>query len=326
MNPGKVSNAILKRSVLKQIKKREEYADKPAVGVDCAYIRYGRKDNPDIVSSVSCGAGEAAVASLVYKAADNIYAGGGIPVAVQCSVVMPLKFEEAGLRLIMESIEKQCEAFSMQISGGHTQVSSAVNEPVVTVTAIGFCRGRSFSAKNVKPGQDIIMTKWIGISGIRRMIAKNREEILKFYRPQVLKTAMGDESDLSVADEAKLLMDIPGVSAMHDVSEGGIFAALWDMAEAGKVGLDIDFKKIPVKQEIIEICEIFDVNPYELESSGALLVTADCGSDIIKILSQSGINAVVIGRTTGGNDRIMHNDDELRYLDTPKRDEVYRFI
>lgn len=326
MNPGKVSNSILKRSVLKQIKKREEYADKPSIGVDCAYIRHIKNEAPDIVSSVSCGAGEEMIATLVYKAANNIYAGGGIPVAAQCSIMMPLKFEEARLRTIMEAIEKQCEAFSMQISGGHTQVSSAVNEPVVTITAIGFCMERSFSAKNIKPGQDIILTKWIGIGGVRQMIAKNSEEILKFYRESVLETAMGEEADLSVAKEAMILREIPGVSAMHDVSEGGIFAALWDMADAGKVGLDIDFKKISVKQEIIEICEIFDVNPYELESSGALLVTADCGSDIIRILSEAGIKAAVIGRTTDNHDKILRNEDEVRYLDTPKRDEVYRFI
>ena len=80
------------------------------------------------------------------------------------------------------------------------------------------------------------------------------------------------------------------------------------------------------EQEIIEICEIFDVNPYELESCGALLMTADNGHDIIKILSDAGIKASVIGRTTADHNKILRNDDEVRYLDTPNRDEVYRFI
>lgn len=325
MNPGKISNAILKRSVLKQIKKREEYAEKPAVGVDCAYIRLDRKEKPAVVSAVSCASGNGMTGYPVYRAANNIYAGGGIPVAAQCCVMMPLKFDEAVLRHIMETIEMQCGAFSMQISGGHTQVSSAVNEPVVTITAIGVCKGKDFSPKNIRPGQDVILTKWIGIGGIRQIIEKNRDEILKFYQEEVIAKALGSLSDLSVAKEAQEAIKA-GVTAMHDVAEGGIFAALWDMAEAGKVGLDIDFKKIPVKQEIIEICEIFDVNPYELESSGALLMTADCGSDIIRALSAAGIRACMIGRTTANHDRILHNQDEVRYLDTPKQDEVYRFI
>ena len=225
----------------------------------------------------------------------------------------------------METLQKQCEPLCIQISGGHTQGSAAVLEPVVTVTVIGLCDGKNLSAKNIHPGQDVILTKWIGISGIRQIIAKNRPEILRFYREDVIEKAQGNAQDMSVGKEAFLAAQA-GVTGMHDVSEGGIFAALWDMAEAGKVGLDIDFKKIPVRQEIIEICEIFDVNPYELESCGALLMTADNGHDIIKILSDAGIKASVIGRTTADHNKILRNDDEVRYLDTPNRDEVYRFI
>ena len=60
-----------------------------------------------------------------------------------------------------------------------------------------------------------------------------------------------------------------GVSAMHDVTEGGVFGALWEMAEASGVGLEIDLKKIPIRQETIEICEFFNLNPYQLISSGS---------------------------------------------------------
>lgn len=325
MNPGKVSNSILKRSVLKQIKKREEYAAKPAIGVDCAYISLQKKDKPAVVSAAAAATGDIAAKNPVQRAANNIYAGGGIPVAAECTVLLPLSAEEAKLREIMETLQKQCEPLGIQISGGHTQGSAAVLEPVVTVTVIGLCDGKNLSAKNIHPGQDVILTKWIGISGIRQIIAKNRPEILRFYREDVIEKAQGNAQDLSVGEEAFLAAQA-GVTGMHDVSEGGIFAALWDMAEAGKVGLDIDFKKIPVRQEIIEICEIFDANPYELESCGALLMTADNGHDIIKILSDAGIKASVIGRTTADHNKILRNDDEVRYLDTPNRDEVYRFI
>ena len=53
-----------------------------------------------------------------------------------------------------------------------------------------------------------------------------------------------------------------GVAAIHDASQGGIFGALWDMAEASGIGLDIDLKKLPIRQDTIEISEFFDINPY----------------------------------------------------------------
>ena len=66
---------------------------------------------------------------------------------------------------------------------------------------------------------------------------------------------------ISVQSEAAVAVT-SGVSAMHDVTEGGIFGALWEMAEASGVGLEIDLKKIPIRQETVEVCEFFGVNPY----------------------------------------------------------------
>lgn len=59
---------------------------------------------------------------------------------------------------------------------------------------------------------------------------------------------------------------------MHDVSEGGVFAALWEMAEGAGVGLTIDMKKLPLRQETVEVCEFCNVNPYELRSGGSLII------------------------------------------------------
>ena len=61
---------------------------------------------------------------------------------------------------------------------------------------------------------------------------------------------------ISVQSEAAVAVT-SGVSAMHDVTEGGIFGALWEMAEASGVGLEIDLKKIPIRQETVEVCEVF---------------------------------------------------------------------
>lgn len=78
-----------------------------------------------------------------------------------------------------------------------------------------------------------------------------------------------------------------GVSAMHDVTEGGIFGALWEMAEASGVGLEIDLKKIPVRQETIEICEFFGINPYQLISSGCMLMAAEDGNLLVRELEKA---------------------------------------
>ncbi|MBP5733586.1 MAG: hydrogenase maturation factor, partial [Lachnospiraceae bacterium] len=80
----------------------------------------------------------------------------------------------------------------------------------------------------------------------------------------------------------------------------------------------VDLKKIPVRQETIEVCEVCGVNPYEMRSGGSLLVTAEDGEKVANALEAEGIPAVVIGKLTEGSDRIILNEEEVRYLDRPK--------
>ena len=319
MNPGKVSNSILDRSVLRLIKSRNSRVAKPFIGADCGSIDINEQDKR-ILCSESCGIWP------VYRAANNIYSCGGMPLAAHISVIMPRNFNEYNLKEQIRIINSQCGIFGMQISGGHTQINDMVKAPVVTVTGIGVTDSDEIvSSKNIRPGQHIVMTKWICIGVIRKLIDIKRDEMREKYTDYVIDKAYGSEEDMSVKYEAQLALKA-GIRAMHDVAEGGIFAALWDMAQAGNVGLDIDFRSIPVKQEIIELCEMYDINPYKLESDGALLIAADDADTLINLLEKEGIKAAVIGRATDNNDKVINNLDEVRYLDTPQRDEIYRFL
>ena len=103
-------------------------------------------------------------------------------------------------------------------------------------------------------------------------------------------------------------------------------AALWDIAEASGTGLKVDLRSIPVQQETIEICEIFDINPYRLISGGSLLIACDNGLDMVDALRAEGINAEIIGRLTDSNDKIIMNDGEVTYLDLPQPDEILKAL
>ena len=174
-------------------------------------------------------------------------------------------------------------------AGGHTTVCPNVNSPVVSVTAIGH---KLRTHQKAVAGQDIVMTKHIGMSGIRTVISHKRDEILNVLPEDVINKAFATDEELVIAKEAQIFIKQNIDGAMHDVSEGGIFAALWDMAEYSGTGLDIDLRHISVKQEIIEICELFNINPYILDSMGCLLMTCENGCDIVNIMKQNGIEAV----------------------------------
>ena len=168
-------------------------------------------------------------------------------------------------------------------------------------------------------------SKWIGIEGTS-IIAKEKEEELKtHFAVPFIENAKALDAYISVQSEAAVAVT-SGVSAMHDVTEGGIFGALWEMAEASGVGLEIDLKKIPIRQETVEVCEFFGVNPYLLISSGCMLMAAQDGNHLVRELEKAGIKATIIGKATAGNDRVLLNEDERRFLEPPKTDELYKVI
>ncbi len=233
----------------------------------------------------------------VYTASNNIYARGGRPQYIQCCVNLAQDMREIRLKEIMQKISADCAQLGLVVSGGHTQVEAGNTRAVVAVTAVGFTENvkepHAVGSNMAKPGDDIIMTKCIGIGGVQYIINNNREKILEKYVEDVVKRAYGNRSDLSIAKEACIAIENGAVS-LHDMSQGGVYAALWDMAEASGTGLLVDFRAIAVRQEIIEICEIFDINPYELNSCGSLLITSSDSERIIKALAEEGIDACVI--------------------------------
>ena len=342
MKTGKISESILKRSVLKYCKtKREEVVKGAAPGVDCAFFTYPDRQGRDAGSQVSdcqdkvfCAATQTvsipvirAGCYAVYAAVNAVAAGGGIPFAMQMALTLPEGTEESELKRIMQLTEEAAGICKVQIAGGHTEVTGAVKYPVISVTAFGY---RLEAAERVSrglpaAGQAVVMTKWMGLEGTAVLAQEREAELLERYPFSITTAAKGFEKYLPVLPEAATALK-SGATAMHDMRNGGVFGGLYELAGRLGVGLSIDLKKIPVKQETIEICEFFDLNPYGLLSGGSLLIVAEDGDGMVKALQEAGIPAAVIGRTTDNNDKVLHNGEEIRFLEPTRPDEIGKVI
>lgn len=323
MRIGKISENVLKRSVLKKIKThRKEVINGAAIGTDCAVLSFG--EGYDIVLSTTpvTASMENISTYAIYMALNNIAAAGAEPVGVMLSILLPEWTEETELQQMMEQAQGICNACGAEIIGGHTEVTSEVNEPVITVTGVGKRGVQMGALQGVETDQDIVISKWIGLEGTIRLARERKDELCTRYPARMVEDAAAYDRYLSIIPEAATAMK-SGVCGMHDVSRGGVFGALWELAQRAGVGLEIDLKKIPVKQETVEICEFFGLNPYELLSGGCLIMTVKDGSALVEALERENIPAVVVGRTTKSNDRVIYNEDEKRYLDRPKTDQIY---
>lgn len=327
MKIGKLSETVLKRSVLKKINKRcEEVLIGAAVGEDCTAISIPEEEvfimSVDPITGTTKDIGPLAVNITI----NDLASAGAKPVGIMLSILLPESVEESELALMMEQIDSECEKLGIEVMGGHTEITAAVNQPVITVTGVGRVnKDNIVSTSGARPGYDIILTKWSALEGTSIIAKEKEEELLKQFAPAFVETAKGYDKYLSVLPEAAVAVKSK-VKAMHDVTEGGVFGALWEMAESSGVGLDIDLKAIPFKQETIEICNYFDINPYMLISSGSMLMAAEDGNRLVRELERAGIKATIIGCATDGNDRIVRNGDETRYLEPPKSDELYKVV
>ena len=324
MKVGKVPENVLKRSVFKQLHtKREEVILGAGVGEDCAAMQLMEDEvfviSTDPITGTAQDIGELAIQITV----NDLASAGAEPIGVMLTILLPEQVEEADLKAVME---EACERNRIQVMGGHTEVTTVVNQIVISVTGVGKAKeGKLVSTAGARPGMDILVTKWIGIEGTAILAKEKEAELRSRYSQPFIDRAKDFDRYISVLPEAATAVK-SGVAAMHDVTEGGIFGALWELAEASGVGLEIDLKKIPLKQETVEICEYFGISPYELISSGAMLMAAKDGNGLVMELEKAGIPAVVIGKATDGNDRVLWNEDERRFLEPPKTDELYKAL
>lgn len=342
MDKGKVKESILDRSILKIIEnRREEVIAGASVAQDASVfsmknnkvtvvstnpVTYNFTRNDDSKSETGKEFDNNFIRLGVAQVVNGVIAQGGEPVGLMCTIFMPEKLREIKLKMIMREIEAQCKVQNIELCGGHTEVTDNVIQPMISFTCIGQADETSVkSAKRITPKMDIVMTKWIGLSGTKMILSNRREELEQRFQRSFL-DRMNDFDKYYTCDIEGNIANLPeyGVVAMHDVGVGGIKGALWEIASAAKVGIEVHFDKIGVKQETIELCEFCGLNPYEMYSTGVMLMVTNNGEKLVDRLREEGIVAEVIGNVTEDNDRVIIKNDDRRFLTPPIGDEIYK--
>lgn len=322
MKLGKISENIMNRSVLKPIHnsiKRQRIS--PGFGVDFAGVK--TEGEMILTSGYSLCATKRRGYYGVHEQVNDLAAAGAVPVGVMVDILFPTKIREINLRKLMEEIQSTCEELDIPVLGGNTQVSDEVNRPVLTVTAVGQRNTQvQVSSRGLNPGDEIVMTKWAGLEGSAILAEEYPDKLGETLPEYIIEEVLKYGQMISVLPESKVACD-NGATAIHDVSQGGVFGALWELGSASGVGIVVDLMKIPVKQETIEVTECFGMNPYKLLGGGSLLIGCPHGALMVDKLREEGIHAEVIGYATEGNDRLIRHDEETRFLEPAGSDEIF---
>lgn len=199
---------------------------------------------------------------------------------------------------------------------------------------------------SMRPGQDLVAVGLAALHGTAALAKELEEELAGRYGRHFIRRMKGCAAAYSIGKLGEVLgisgitgesqgaeilgvtkmcegAEIPGITEIQKAGEGGVLAALWELAADHRAGFHVWLRDIPILQESIELCETFDLNPYRLHSGGSYLVVADNGLDVVRHLTQRNIRAAVIGKVEPGIKRLIDTGEGVSFLERPKRDELY---
>lgn len=274
-----------------------------------------------------------ALASVINAlAADGVFD----PV-VQVRIMIPAYAYKSRIHTMEKIMKKACEGRGVLLQDIKSERSNIITQSMVVVTGCGALNqsieNKQDSVNGEKgmpvsqnvPAQDIVLTKWIGMEGMLRILDEKEAELKTRFSTSFLKQMSIYKSHVFAQKEIELARK-NGVRHIYQIGEGGVFAGLWNLAKEMETGLEVDLKKIPVLQETIEVCEFFRLNPYQLTSTGTMLMITNDGENLVEVLNEQGIPAVLIGKITDNNDKILRNSEEIRYIDRPAPDEMMKIF
>lgn len=323
---GKLPPEFLDRLVKKHQSTGERVVLGPGIGLDCAVLDFGdrylvAKTDPITFTSDRIGW------YLVNVNANDVATTGARPAWFLVSALFPsLDTSERDVEEVFEEIEAACSALGAQFIGGHTEVTAGIDRPILTGTMLGeVARDRLVTPRGARPGDALLLTKGIPIEATS-ILANDFADRLDSLSPDLLREAQGYLSDpgISVVKEALAAADTGGVNAMHDPTEGGLAAGLWELASAAGVALHVDRESIPIPAPARAICDLLGLDPMACIASGALLLSVDSArlAQVTAAIEAQGVEVARIGDVVEGSGVTIEEGGRVRELDWPQQDAL----
>jgi hydrogenase expression/formation protein HypE len=334
---GKIQNNFFKSRVFPYCgRQRSEVMVGPQYGVDVAIVNLsnglGMAMTSDPLSLIpTLGLRESAWLS-VQLMANDMATTGFAPMYAQFVLNLPTTLSAEDFEQYWKYIHEYCVQSGIAITGGHTgrfeglQATVSGGGTMITIAPIA----DMITSKGAQPGDLIIMTKEcallstaiLALSFPKTIINTCGNEIHQqgcdlFYKTSAV------EAGLAAGEIGKFTKQI---TAMHDVTEGGVMGALFELTHASNCGLLIDEDQIPVGHAQQIICDRFNIDPKYCVGAGSMIITAKPAvyKKLESHLKTKGIEISAIGEVVdASNGIIVRNGNEQKPMMHPEADPYW---
>lgn len=317
MNIGKLSGSALFRSVIRSVRKMNNESN-AGIGVDAGLICDG------VMAAVQtlCGNEDGLTELAIYRAVNSLAAAGVCAESITLSLALPEAEPEECAKKAMKEAARACVQAKINIESGNTIVTRN-KYLTVTVTATGK-RSAVKSEEESNGNRLLLMLGYVGTAGAAMLAKTHREELTKRLPGDFVDKASEAFDECLQANRIlklynRLRTEHKETIPAHDVEDGGLFGAVWELCERENVGCEIDIDKIPIRQVTVEICEFFDINPYTMRGDGAMLA-------IVPDIPEGYSEGTVIGHITKDKNRVVILGEERRFLEPNRTDDYYMEI
>lgn len=331
--PGKIPPHLLRRLLATIQRPRDRrVVVGPGIGLDAAAIDIGSRYLVVKSDPITMVGDEIGAYALTINAND-VATMGAVPRWFLATILLPPGTRAAQARRIFGQLRKACRSLRVTLCGGHTEVTEAVTRPVVVGSLLGECvKSRLVTAAGARVGDAVLLTKGIPIEAVSILARERRSVLRRRYPPAFVARCRKylTRPGISVVRDAHLALRAGGVHAMHDPTEGGLSTALYELAEAARVGLVVEEAAIPVLPEAARLCADLGINPLGAIASGALLICAAPAREpaIRGALARAGIAVTRIGRVVPRAQGLRLVDGRGRRVSLPRfaTDELARVL
>ena len=325
LQPGKLPHALLAELLGELPPPPPEVRLGPRIGEDACGIDVTEGTLVVSADPITLTAEDAARLSVLVGAND-VAVCGARPRWFLAVVLVPLRTAESVVRNLFDALQSASAELGVTLVGGHTEVTAAVNRPVVIGQMLGLVeRGAIVTTGGFDSGDVVVQVRPAPIEGAA-VLGREAADRLRDVDAGLLAEAQGalDSPGISIVETSLLAAEL-GAKALHDPTEGGLTEGLYEMAAAAGVAIRINREEVLWYEPGLVVCSALGCDPWSTLASGTLLAAfpTEAADSIVTSFGERGQTAAVIGAAEPGTGV---RDLDGRALRRPGRDEVARVL
>ena len=239
----------------------------------------------------------------VHGTVNDLAMGGATPLYLSAAFIIEEGFSIEQLRRVAESMRRAAAAAGVEVVTGDTKVveKGKGDGLFITTTGIGTVpEGVDLSADRARPGDKVLLSGFIGDHGIAILAQR---EGLEF------ETRIESDSAPLHSLVAQMLQASREIRCMRDPTRGGVSSTLNEIAQQSRVGIELEERSIPVREEVRGACELLGLDPLYVANEGKLIaiVAPEAAERVLQAMQRHplGADAQIIGTVKDSNPRMV---------------------